>query len=89
MKALDLFAGCGGASLGLGRAGYEVLGVEFDRQAHATHEAAGMDCILADVRNLNRGATRRPRHRRSRRTHPAHVGAGPMDCGPQARHRVA
>jgi DNA (cytosine-5)-methyltransferase 1 len=51
--AIDLFAGCGGASLGLHRAGYEVLGVEFDAQAHATHEAAGMECILADVRNLN------------------------------------
>jgi DNA (cytosine-5)-methyltransferase 1 len=52
-NAIDLFAGCGGASLGLGRAGYEVLGVEFDRHAHATHEAAGMECILADVRNIN------------------------------------
>jgi DNA (cytosine-5)-methyltransferase 1 len=51
MKALDLFAGCGGASLGLTRAGYQVLGVEFDAQAHATHEAAGMECILADVRH--------------------------------------
>jgi DNA (cytosine-5)-methyltransferase 1 len=51
MNALDLFAGCGGASLGLTRAGYEVLGVEFDAQAHATHEAAGMECILADVRH--------------------------------------
>jgi DNA (cytosine-5)-methyltransferase 1 len=52
-RAIDLFAGCGGASLGLHRAGYEVLGVEFDAQAYATHEAAGMECILADVRNLN------------------------------------
>jgi DNA (cytosine-5)-methyltransferase 1 len=52
-NAIDLFAGCGGASLGLDRAGYQVLGVEFDHQAHATHETAGMDCILADVRNLN------------------------------------
>jgi DNA (cytosine-5)-methyltransferase 1 len=58
MKALDLFAGCGGASLGLHRAGYEVLGVEFDRQAHATHEAAGMDCLRADVRNLEPGLDR-------------------------------
>jgi DNA (cytosine-5)-methyltransferase 1 len=54
-NAIDLFAGCGGASLGLDRAGYQVLGVEFDAQAHATHEAAGMDCILADVRNLHPG----------------------------------
>jgi DNA (cytosine-5)-methyltransferase 1 len=53
MTAIDLFAGCGGASLGLGRAGYEVLGVEFDAQAHDTHEAAGMECIWADVRDLN------------------------------------
>jgi DNA (cytosine-5)-methyltransferase 1 len=50
--AIDLFAGCGGASIGLDRAGYQVLGVEFDRQAHATHETAGMECILADVRKV-------------------------------------
>ena len=37
MKALDLFCGMGGASLGLEWAGLEVLGIEADRAAAAMH----------------------------------------------------
>lgn len=38
MKALDLFAGMGGASLGLEMAGLDVTGIEFDDTACAMHE---------------------------------------------------
>ena len=37
LRALELFAGCGGAALGLGRAGFEHLAcIEYDRWAAAT-----------------------------------------------------
>jgi site-specific DNA-cytosine methylase len=34
MRALDLFCGAGGASMGLHMAGYEVTGVDINHQAH-------------------------------------------------------
>jgi site-specific DNA-cytosine methylase len=37
MRALDLFCGMGGASLGLQRAGFDVTGVEFDAVACDMH----------------------------------------------------
>jgi len=49
VKAIDICAGAGGLSLGLQRAGFEVLGVEHDRAAHATHVANVGPCDLADV----------------------------------------
>lgn len=48
-KALDLCAGAGGASLGLQRAGYDVLGVELDPEACATHRAQVGPCVEADL----------------------------------------
>lgn len=52
-EAVDLFAGAGGASLGLLRSGYIPTGVEIDPDAATTYTAAGMRCLRADVRTLN------------------------------------
>ncbi len=49
MRALDLFAGAGGLSLGLARAGFEVLGVELDRDATRTHARHAGPVVRADV----------------------------------------
>lgn len=49
MKALDLCAGAGGLTLGLGAAGFDVLGVENNPLAHATHVQNVGPCDLADV----------------------------------------
>ncbi len=52
--ALELFAGCGGAALGLQRAGWGHLAcVERDPAAAATLEAAGLPAVQADVRELD------------------------------------
>ena len=51
MTALELFAGAGGATLGLHRAGFEhVACVERNASAAATLRAAGFPAIEADVR---------------------------------------
>jgi len=55
MRALDLFAGAGGASLGLHRAGLELVGAaEWDEHACATHRLALPACPVfeGDVREL-------------------------------------
>lgn len=55
MKAIDLFAGAGGLSLGLKNAGWDVVAaVEVDKYATATHHAnfpatKGMRCDVRDV----------------------------------------
>ena len=54
MKALELFAGAGGAALGLRQAGVQALAcVEYDTQAAATLRAAGFPAVEADVRDLD------------------------------------
>lgn len=52
MKCLDLFAGGGGASLGLHRAGYDVLGVEWDAEAAQHHRDTAGPCLTADVSDV-------------------------------------
>jgi len=53
-RLLELFAGCGGASLGLHRAGWKHLAcVERDEAAAATLAAAGFPVLRADVRELD------------------------------------
>jgi DNA (cytosine-5)-methyltransferase 1 len=52
---IDLFAGAGGASLGMANAGFEVVAVEMDKWACKTHQANSRtvgDVIRADVTQL-------------------------------------
>lgn len=53
MNALDLFCGAGGASTGLASAGYDVTGVEWDKDAALTHEAAGHATVVGDIADLD------------------------------------
>ena len=51
MKALELFAGAGGAALGLRQAGVKALAcVEWDDAAVATLKAAGFPAVQADLK---------------------------------------
>lgn len=55
MTCIEMFAGAGGASLGLGDAGLDSAAcVEYDPDAHATATAAGHPSVLADVRDFTR-----------------------------------
>jgi site-specific DNA-cytosine methylase len=65
--AIDVCAGAGGLSLGLRRAGFDVLGVEHDPDAVATHRAMVGPCDEADV------TTWRPPHE-------AEVTGGGVPC---------
>jgi site-specific DNA-cytosine methylase len=49
MRALDLFCGGGGVSVGLSWLGFDVVGVDNDRDALATHEAAGHRSVYWDL----------------------------------------
>ncbi len=52
-KALDLCAGAGGLSLGLQRAGFNVLGIELDADAIETHRRHVGPCEAADLRTYH------------------------------------
>ena len=56
LTALDLFSGCGGLTLGLKQAGFNVKGaVEIDPLANATYESNHQDVTVwqADIRDLD------------------------------------
>lgn len=57
LAALDMFAGCGGASHGLAAAGYTVTGLELDPTAAATHHAAGHITYVGDIANIDPNPT--------------------------------
>jgi DNA (cytosine-5)-methyltransferase 1 len=55
-KAIDLFSGCGGLTLGLRRAGFKVVGaLEIDKRAVETYRANHPDVkvLKCDIRNIN------------------------------------
>ncbi|MER8017709.1 DNA cytosine methyltransferase [Streptomyces griseoluteus] len=49
-RIVDLFAGPGGLDVAADVLGYEITGVEWDKDACATREAAGLDTFQGDVR---------------------------------------
>lgn len=53
MRMLDLFAGPGGVDVGARSLGLNPLGIEFDADACATREAAGLRTVQADVAQLD------------------------------------
>ncbi|MEV5550943.1 DNA cytosine methyltransferase [Streptomyces sp. NPDC052309] len=52
-RILDLFAGPGGLDVAADVLGYQVTGIEWDDDACATREAAGMDTFHGDVRQYS------------------------------------
>jgi len=62
MKALDLFCGMGGATLGMKWAGFDVLGVEFDAKAVELHEhvCGPGSTMRADIASMRQADMERP-----------------------------
>jgi DNA-cytosine methyltransferase len=69
VKAIDICAGAGGLSLGLHRAGFDVLGVERDPEAVEVHRRHVGPCELADVTEWHPSG-------------PADLAAGGVPCQP-------
>lgn len=58
MKAIDLFAGCGGLSLGFIKEGYEIAkAVEYDESIAKTYQAnhPQIEIIVDDIKNVDHG----------------------------------
>lgn len=73
LRVLDLFAGCGGISLGFSAAGFTIAGaVEFDREAAASHG-----------RNFHGGASAHSHARDITKTNPDQL-ASELQAGPTA-----
>lgn len=53
LRALDLFAGAGGLSLGLKLSGFDVRGLERDEEAASTHRGNVGPCECGDVREYH------------------------------------
>ena len=83
-KALDLFCGAGGASMGISRCGYEIVGVDVSPQPHypfrfvcadaMTFPLDGFDLIWASP-PCQAFTVYRNNHKRVRRNHPDLVAA--------------
>ncbi len=61
-RAIDLFSGCGGLTLGLKKAGFDVIGaIEIDSISAETYRANHSDVLLkeADIRDISAKAFRR------------------------------
>ena len=54
MKKLDLFCGAGGASMGLHQAGFEVLGVDINRQDHYPFGIRNCDVLELPIKYLRK-----------------------------------
>src|SRR5581483_11693106 len=61
-RAIDLFSGCGGLTLGLKKAGFDVIGaIEIDSISAETYRANHSNVVLkeADIRDISAKAFRR------------------------------
>lgn len=55
MRAVDLFAGCGGWDVAAQELGIDTLGIEWNRAACASRKLAGLPTLEADLERLEPG----------------------------------